>query len=144
MRVPLPRLNEEVAQGTLCLKADDFTRCRFAVEIDGEPVGCFSVRSLGPHQLRLERAWNKNAGMSDPRTGLWVAGLVSRKFLRLREKSKVKITEFLGLGFRPRDVVVVVASKTEFFDGPDVVEKSTGELLKFECVDLLGVMCHGC
>lgn len=141
MNEPIPRLQDEIGQGKLCLKADEFSRCRFSFEVDGEPIGCFAIRSFGHNDIRLERAWNVGSSTHNPQTGLFLPGVVAKKFGKIKLESKMKIIEFEAIGGRRIDTVVFKASRVETFDGPDARE-SSGRVLKFECVDLLGVRFH--
>jgi hypothetical protein len=132
-------LEGEIAEGKLHLKADSLVRFRFTFAVGPEPIGCYAIRSVEPYGLRFERAWNVGGQSYDPRKGMYVPSVVSRKLDKVRVGAVMRVCVLAPERDEILDYATFKAARVEFNDGPDVAQGAGKAPLKFECVDVLGI-----
>lgn len=138
----LDELKRDIARGNLCLKADEYARFRFQFVVDGVTIGCYAIRSTGPFEVRVERAWNIARYVWDIEKKLMVPCKAQRQFGRIKQDSKIVIRELMPRGDIERDRVSFTFAALAFLDGPAKRDEKGCPLL-FEIADLQGVKFNG-
>lgn len=141
MKITKGNIKREIAEGKLCLKADEILRCRFQFFIDDISIGCYALRSTAPFEVRAERAWNVGGLLWDPSRQLYVPQLAAPQFPRIKPASRIVIRELEYM----KDGTVDEVSFTFAAFGLSGCDRKgeSGRVLNFEILDLQGVKLDG-
>ncbi len=129
-------LRQEIAEGKLCLKADEDFRFRFEFWTDDVQIGCYAIRSTAPMEVRAERAWNIHRATWDTTRKLFVPATQQKRFGVIKPDSKIVVKE-LNAG---RDSAIDAVGFTfQAFMLSETTRRGKDGPLEFEILDLQGV-----
>jgi len=135
--IQLPRVDlaQEIKDGKLYLRGDDWARFRFSFSVESYPIGIYAIRSNGPDRIQMLRRWDHQGETFDPISGLTVP-FKGRQFFRIKAGLPLFLVEYAQGFHHVLSKVAFKAARVELFD-TDV--SGAPPDFRFECVEMLDI-----